>query len=1759
LWLDDYEDQVQPLPELESYWVGDLGFQDHQLDSWRRAEGLAGISNPKDPEKAAAKKKAAAKSNSSKLQERPSDFNGTNFFPMKKFEGPIAGFVFRTDELGTGYYRDIACAGGVVRRKQSSAIPILLDELIKLGDCSEVLMQCNVGDGSFAMPRSKRARRARQPDGKRKKRVSRRSAANKRWREGEGNDLCCPEVGSIRDRWWKECGMWAIETGNPNSWKSGCDAALKRSNADVLALQEARISSLERLDAAANEARRLGWNPVLSPALKAGGNMNSGGGAILARKGTGVKKMCQDSIPESMGHRLACTWVDCIIKGGVHFLNVYLKDSEGLSATNKLLLETAAGALNGLKGPWIAQGDWNLPPETLAASKWLDMVNGVIFATQLPTCNESVYDYFVVHKSLADAVIGVQRLQDVGLNPHWMSRLILKGNAKRFAVRQLVRPAKVEGILPHGPPQQPPDYQPVLDKLAKDQPDEGARCWVKLARQEWSKIAGEDLQFTECRFKWASAVNRAASPWDGSTTTSVAWRTLARRAGDITRLLARVPWHKAHIAAVTDHLLAAGKASASLPNAMRQLHGQQLDAWAASFNSAINVCSVHWLQSLAKLADVKATALEKETCRCRLHEWQVAIGAKPAAGNFKPAAPSKLAFRWMRGPIGWQVSPNGPAHLNECIPAEPDGDTTLWVEDEPFVVPRGEEEDVEMAILADQAAVEHEANQWGSLWRENGNYKSPVGPPPDEHFLPLMPMAIGDAADSFPINTALGCDNVAPRAYSRLSEAAIRVLIVLFMTFEKKGQWAEVVNLVIIVLLPKKTGGRRPIGLFPTMVRIWMRARIIVARVWEAANAMPTVFGGAGMGAQKAAWQAAFDSESAALTGTSHAQSLLDLVKAFETVPHEVLASAAEKAGYNMVILRLSLAAYRLLRVLSIEGVFSRKIRATRGITAGSGFATGELKVLLLGLMRALQVFWSERLNCKLFVDDLTLAASGQPAQLVQLMITVNDFVVQWLEQRLKMQVSDTKSKVIASTPKIAQAIVDGSTNGKVKVATITQLLGTDTAGSRQRRTQSQQQRFANYRSCKHRLRSLRQAGVNSLQMVRAAGPPAFLYGVETIGVSDSTLTNMRSSVASDVTHDAGGKNPDIALLACDGPAGKVDPAFLAHSYPVQYWALAWWEKWFTPEQLQHTFAEAAVKLDKAKASWWSVVAGPVTALLATLQRLGWSMPSASEAIDDLGSSWIFGLDSPAAIVKACDSSVRRWRLNRICKALPGLDPGRTELPHCSGNQALLIDFVAALHPALKGKRFTPPDGCTWDSKWAPSLASAMTGGQWPQARKAQVASFKVTSNLCQLCFREVGTLQHRARCSATLPTGGWPQPPQAAALARRNLSVARERLLETRGLLTVRVPAPVARHDGCFEWLLMPDLNNPAVDEATWYFDGSMLDGKVDLLRATGFGITVTSPAGDLLGTARGNPPQWCSTAAAAEAWALLEVLRQTHTPPKMRTDCLSLVKTAKLGAEAATAPSRQLARIWVCVANILDGDLTALERTNLLVWQPAHQTVQAIGQRHGSDGKKITTIDWRANRLADALAKQAAEQVRATKEARDLVQSCREAVRHAACGLGQVTFAANNHKAERVGEDGKLHTVTFRDSQEAPKKLQQVSSSEKLAKRASKAVAAKTAKQAKKAVRPLDIHRLHCQEPPSKKRLTEAHYRAERAEACRAALKRNLEDRASSLTRSATVTAPSRLEQMRKRVRLRLTESAPGGAAEGACAESRYGESAA
>ena len=113
--------------------------------------------------------------------------------------------------------------------------------------------------------------------------------------------------------------------------------------------------------------------------------------------------------------------------------------------------------------------------------------------------------------------------------------------------------------------------------------------------------------------------------------------------------------------------------------------------------------------------------------------------------------------------------------------------------------------------------------------------------------------------------------------------------------------------------------------------------------------------------------------------------SLVDLVKAFERLPHDLIVKAARKHNYCLWTLRLSLSAYRAKRVIALDGAVSRPIQATRGITAGSGHATDELVCLMLDMCDLL-VNQSPHLTLTVYVDDLTLEHFGFHADVIRRM-----------------------------------------------------------------------------------------------------------------------------------------------------------------------------------------------------------------------------------------------------------------------------------------------------------------------------------------------------------------------------------------------------------------------------------------------------------------------------------------------------------------------------------------------------------------------------------------------------------------------------------------------------------------------------------------------------------------------------------------------------------------------------------------------------
>ena len=135
---------------------------------------------------------------------------------------------------------------------------------------------------------------------------------------------------------------------------------------------------------------------------------------------------------------------------------------------------------------------------------------------------------------------------------------------------------------------------------------------------------------------------------------------------------------------------------------------------------------------------------------------------------------------------------------------------------------------------------------------------------------------------------------------------------------------------------------------------------------------------------------------------------------------------------------------------------------------------------------------------------------------------------------------------------------------------------------------------------------------------------------------------------------------------------------------------------------------------------------------------------------------------------------------------------------------------------------------------------------------------------------------------------------------------------------------------------------------------------------------------------------------------------------------------------ADAADA-SRPLARIWLTIAHLLDGDFAALHSSGRLVWMPAHTSLASVAEVRLSNGQRLSCIDWRANRLVDALAKGAAFRGPAPAARVQVLGAAEKAVRHAAMLLGRMTHAANNVRTVSMGPDGKPIVHIRRDASQA------------------------------------------------------------------------------------------------------------------------------
>ena len=101
----------------------------------------------------------------------------------------------------------------------------------------------------------------------------------------------------------------------------------------------------------------------------------------------------------------------------------------------------------------------------------------------------------------------------------------------------------------------------------------------------------------------------------------------------------------------------------------------------------------------------------------------------------------------------------------------------------------------------------------------------------------------------------------------------------------------------------------------------------------------------------------------------------------------------------------------------------------------------------------------------------------------------------------------------------------------------------------------------------------------------------------------------------------------EVALMVMDGSKiGKADPGFAAHMDVALHWAQAIWNNWL-PVQAWQQSVDYAREWVSSTSRPWAVVTGPAAALICTLERIGWSIISATELELDAGRKLDLAID----------------------------------------------------------------------------------------------------------------------------------------------------------------------------------------------------------------------------------------------------------------------------------------------------------------------------------------------------------------------------------------------------------------------------------------------------------------------------------------------------------------------------------------------------
>ena len=652
--------------------------------------------------------------------------------------------------------------------------------------------------------------------------------------------------------------------GSGGAWWGGGLNFLRRTNADFVGIQEMRVVGQDRCHGGMEAARKAKWKIKITPACVTEKGYASAGVAVACRAQFGMFH------PQAQGWKYDTTrmqhaHVGAVCRGGIHCVAVYLYNSEGLSERNRGVLLDLARLIRGLRGPWVVMGDWNLSPEVLQASGWVEEVCGKVLCPSMPTCKNSTIDYFVVDRRFVHAVVYVKRLEGFGITPHYPVRMAIRALPRRMMVRRMVAPRKIPAVLPSGC-LSAGDYE-VAERFQREGGSLG------LGREEWRGRMGGWLDAVEgimcgilgqegkaaeriCgrrhgpRMVWKCALGKPGDDQSFSTKISRSWAKLRGWCHTIRQarnVLGGGAWGGHPLGRAAEvccrRILAARK--------WQWREGEdreELQRFVEAFGRADIIHDGGVLTALEQWAEEEAERTARRAAEEAARRYRKWLQEGPAHGLARQHAATKCRGQWVPGRMV-RVIEEGDDGIAQVV--------SMWAEgqDDEGGLGRGGVETIVhniqyreqgMLVPADvQQEVDLEGARWEQIWIEEHGVAECAWPEEvDNDLSEIDAKRILDAAGTFSDDVGLGWDRLHPKVLRRVPKSMLNELGRIFMAAERMGSWGGMVGVVITALIPKGGGGLRPIGLLPTLVRLWGRIRAKEVQQWESRNERGYLYGG---------------------------------------------------------------------------------------------------------------------------------------------------------------------------------------------------------------------------------------------------------------------------------------------------------------------------------------------------------------------------------------------------------------------------------------------------------------------------------------------------------------------------------------------------------------------------------------------------------------------------------------------------------------------------------------------------------------------------------------------------------------------------------------------------------------------------------------------------------------------------------------------------------------------------------------------------